>query len=102
MLETRVEAALARLGGLSIEAFLTQAGVRCEVCDEPARFGTAVVRGYYDEAQKRIVVCAQALEPNHPIERVVAHEVFHVLDPRCPSRIAEAAANAFAERVVPK
>ncbi|MHB2020313.1 MAG: hypothetical protein ACYCW6_25535 [Candidatus Xenobia bacterium] len=96
MLEARVERALGVLGGRGVEEWLQQAGIEVVMSDVPAQFGTATVRGYYEADRRRITVCTRA---EFPLSMVLAHETFHAIDPDCPRRIAEAAADAFAERV---
>jgi hypothetical protein len=98
--EARAQAAQARLGGQSVEAWLQAAGVSVIESPAPARFGTALVRATVDLDTRQITVYRETV-PSDQRGTVIAHEAFHLLDPDCPDPVAEMAAHLFAARTTP-
>ena len=77
------------------------------VAEGPLGVPGALVRARVDLARRRILVDPQGLEDlstrllrrglgGEALQRILAHELFHVLDPACPEALAELAAHLFA------
>jgi hypothetical protein len=87
--QRRVEQALARVGETRPFEFADQNGLTVEQCKEPLSIGST--RFYGRLEGQRILVYPSEL----PSELVVAHELFHWLD---PGSDGELAAHLFATR----
>ncbi|MDQ7826568.1 MAG: hypothetical protein RDV48_27445 [Candidatus Eremiobacteraeota bacterium] len=80
--------------------------------DEDPWYGSALVRGTVDVKKKSLTIYKKALEelgsacqaagltmPCPLKDIMLAHEAFHILDPRCPSDLAETSAHLYATRI---
>lgn len=107
----RAMRAVEALAGVPPEKWLETRGFTVVESRAPSTFGTATVRAWCDEARAEVVLfqapmasLCRILAPCGllpPVIRscIVAHEAFHVADPRCPTPIAELAAHLFAGTV---
>lgn len=104
----RVEAALRQVTGTPFEE-LEKRGI--ELVPADLSIGRVSVRGRLELDSKRVLYDPRALQdlgramdwadlPGEPLELMLAHELFHLLDPGCPSHLAEGAAHMFATRLL--
>lgn len=95
----RAQQARRTLGERSLLGVIREAGVQLVFTHEPHTMGTLRWRAVLDMETRLLKVYERAVEElqtENARELILAHEVFHLLDPACPHKIAELAAHLFA------
>ena len=82
---------------------VADSGVQLIFTHEPHQMGPLRWRALLDRNARTLKVyerAVQELQTEHARELILAHEVFHLLQPACPESVAELAAHLFASEHV--
>lgn len=109
----RVKIALEKTGGINRPDLFSRSGFTLLLVDENPWYGHALQRGILDMEKKSLIIYKKALRELEdacvdfglhlscpPLDILMAHETFHLLDPVCPDMLAEISAHLYATRIL--